>query len=247
MRSRGGKSKSQKKSGRRGWTVRVKTAHGRKNASTRWLQRQFNDPYVAAAQAEGYRSRAAFKLAQIDDKFHVFKPGLQVVDLGSTPGSWTQVAVERVGEGHVIAVDQQVMEPLAGARFLQCDLTDEGAVARILDALDGSAHVVLNDMSPAVTGHAATDHLRIVELCEIALVLAEHLLTPGGIFVAKVFQGGAQGDLLTSLRHGFRTVRHFKPPASRKESVETYVVAMDYRGKREQDEGSKGHLPVKNK
>ena len=247
MRSRGGKSKSQKKSGRRGWTVRVKTAQGRKNASTRWLQRQLNDPYVAAAQAEGYRSRAAFKLAQINDKFHVLKPGLQVVDLGATPGSWTQVAVERAGEGHVLAVDRQAMEPLAGACFLQCDLTNEGAVACILDALDGPAHVVLNDMSPAVTGHAATDHLRIVELCEIALVMAENLLTPGGIFGAKDFQGGAQGSLLASLRRGFPTVRHFKPPGSRQASAETYVVAMDYRGKRRQDEGSKGHLSVKNK
>ncbi len=217
------------KSGRRGWRVSVKTARGRKSASTRWLQRQLNDPYVAAAKADGYRSRAAFKLAQIDDKFHVLEPGRQVVDLGAAPGGWTQVAVERAGAGHVLAVDRQTMEPVAGTRFLRCDLGEEEAVGTIGEALDGQLHVVLSDMSPAVTGHAATDHLRIVALCEAALALAEDLLSPGGAFVAKVFQGGAQGDLLAALKRGFRTVRHFKPPASRKESAETYVVAMDYR------------------
>ncbi|MDP6305597.1 MAG: RlmE family RNA methyltransferase [Alphaproteobacteria bacterium] len=207
----------------------VKTARGRKSASTRWLQRHLNDPYVAAAKAEGYRSRAAFKLAQIDDKFHVLEPGRQVVDLGAAPGGWTQVAVERAGAGHVLAVDRQTMEPVAGTRFLRCDLGEEEAVGTIGEALDGQLHVVLSDMSPAVTGHAATDHLRIIALCEAALALAEDLLSPGGAFVAKVFQGGAQGDLLAALKCGFRTVRHFKPPASRKESAETYVVAMDYR------------------
>ncbi len=217
------------KSGRRGWRVPVKTARGRKSASTRWLQRHLNDPYVAAAKADGYRSRAAFKLAQIDDKFHVLEPGRQVVDLGAAPGGWTQVAVERAGAGHVLAVDRQTMEPVAGTRFLRCDLGEEEAAGTIGEALDGQLHVVLSDMSPAVTGHAATDHLRIVALCEAALALAEDLLSPGGAFVAKVFQGGAQGDLLAALKRGFRTVRHFKPPASRKESAETYVVAMDYR------------------
>ena len=226
----GQKKSDPKKSGKRGLTVRVKTARGRKTASTRWLQRQLNDPYVAAAQDEGYRSRAAFKLAQIDDKFHILEPGLRVLDLGAAPGGWAQVAVERVGEGHVLAVDLQPMVSLAGARILQCDLTGEDAAARIREAQKGPADVVLSDMSPAVTGHAATDHLRIVGLCEAALALAEDLLTPGGVFVAKVFHGGAQGGLLATLKSVFRTVRHFKPPASRKESAETYVVAMDYRG-----------------
>ncbi|MBL6934631.1 MAG: RlmE family RNA methyltransferase [Alphaproteobacteria bacterium] len=222
--------------------MRVKTARGRKTASTRWLQRQLNDPYVAAAQDEGYRSRAAFKLAQIDDKFHILEPGLRVLDLGAAPGGWTQVAVERAGEGHVLAVDLQPMTSLAGARILQCDLNDGDAAARIREAgqeYGGSVDVVLSDMSPAVTGHAATDHLRIVSLCEVALALAEDLLEPGGAFVAKVFQGGAQGGLLASLKHDFRSVRHFKPPASRKESAETYVIAMDYRGGGDETEGEK--------
>lgn len=244
MSAKGGKSGSrkksgQKKSGRRGWTVRVKTARGRKNASTRWLQRQLNDPYVAAAQAEGYRSRAAFKLAQIDDKFHFLEPGRRVVDLGAAPGGWTQIAVQRAGEGHVLAADRQAMAPLAGARLLQCDLSEGDAAGTLHEALDGPADVVLSDMSPDVTGHAATDHLRIVGLCEAALALAEELLSPGGVFVAKVFQGGAQGDLLATLKRGFCTVRHFKPPASRKESAETYVVAMDYRGGGKETEGGK--------
>jgi len=236
MSAEGGKSGSRKKSGkkksgRRGLTVRVKSARGRTSASTRWLQRQLNDPYVAGAKAEGYRSRAAFKLAEIDDKFHFLEPGRLVVDLGAAPGGWTQVAVERAGEGHVLAVDLQELDSLAGARVLQCDLTDEDAALTIREATQkngGPVSVVLSDMSPAVTGHAATDHLRIVRLCEVALELAEDLLTPGGTFVAKVFQGGAQGDILTALKRSFSKVRHFKPPASRKESAETYVVAMNY-------------------
>ena len=236
MSAEGGKSGSrkksgQKKSGRRGLTVRVKSARGRTSTSTRWLQRQLNDPYVAGAKAEGYRSRAAFKLAQIDDKFHFLEPGRRVVDLGAAPGGWTQVAVERAGEGRVLAVDLQEMDSLAGACVLRCDLTDENAALTIREAAQkngGPISVVLSDMSPVVTGHAATDHLRIVGLCEVALALAEDLLTPGGTFVAKVFQGGAQGDILTALKRSFSKVRHFKPPASRKESAEIYVVAMDY-------------------
>jgi len=235
----GPKKSGPKKSGKRGLKVRVKTARGRKTASTRWLQRQLNDPYVTAAQDEGYRSRAAFKLAQIDDKFHILEPGLRVLDLGAAPGGWTQVAVERAGEGHVLAVDLQAMAPLAGARILQCDLNHEDAATAIREAMEGPGHVVLSDMSPAVTGHAATDHLRIVSLCEAAQVLAEDLLEPGGAFVAKVFQGGAQGGLLAALKHDFRSVRHFKPPASRKESAETYVIAMDYRGGGDETEGEK--------
>jgi 23S rRNA (uridine2552-2'-O)-methyltransferase len=229
----GQKKSGQKKSGRRGLTVRVKSARGRTSASTRWLQRQLNDPYVAAAQAEGYRSRAAFKLAQIDDKFHFLEPGRRVVDLGASPGGWTQVAVERTGEGHVLAVDLQEMDSLAGANILQWDMTDEDTATTIREAVQkngGPVEVVLSDMSPAITGHTATDHLRIIGLCEVALALAEDLLTPGGTFVAKVFQGGAQGDILAALKRSFRKVRHFKPPASRKESSETYVVALNYRG-----------------
>jgi 23S rRNA (uridine2552-2'-O)-methyltransferase len=212
--------------------VRVRGARRRKPSSTEWLQRQLNDPYVAAAHREGYRSRAAFKLIELDQRFHLLRPGRRIVDLGCAPGGWTQVAVERVGpRGRVVGVDLAEMAPLAGATLLRADLRDAEVEAAIRAALRGGADVVLSDMAPAATGHAATDHLRIVALAEAAWALAEELLGPGGSFVAKVFQGGAEGELLARLKQAFAELRHAKPPASRAESAETYVVATGFRGR----------------
>jgi 23S rRNA (uridine2552-2'-O)-methyltransferase len=212
--------------------VRVRGARRRKPSSTEWLQRQLNDPYVAAAHREGYRSRAAFKLIELDQRFHLLRPGRRIVDLGCAPGGWTQVAVERVGpRGRVVGVDLAEMAPLAGATLLRADLRDAEVEAAIRAALRGGADLVLSDMAPAATGHAATDHLRIVALAEAAWALAEELLGPGGSFVAKVFQGGAEGELLARLKQAFAELRHAKPPASRAESAETYVVATGFRGR----------------
>lgn len=222
-------------SGRRGLTMRVKTAKGRKLASTRWLQRQLNDPYVEEAKRQGYRTRAAFKLVEIDDRYHLLKPGGIVVDLGAAPGGWSQVAVSRVkadkGAGTVIAADLTDIEPVPGATFMQVDLTDAEAGDMIVAALGGMrADVVMSDMAASSTGHRQTDHLRVVALCEAALDLAEEVLKPGGAYLAKVLQGGASGDLLTRLRQGFAKVAHVKPKASRQDSSEVYVLAMGYRG-----------------
>jgi 23S rRNA (uridine2552-2'-O)-methyltransferase len=215
----------------RGLAVRVRTARGRSVSSTRWLQRQLNDPYVAAAKREGYRSRAAYKLLEIDQKYHLLKRGARVVDLGAAPGGWTQVAVARVGpQGRVVALDIEAMALVPGAEVLHGDFTAAGAAERLRAALGGPADVVLSDMSPPTTGHAATDHLRIVALTEAALDFAETTLAPGGAFVAKVFQGGAAKHLLERLKRLFAGVKHVKPPASRKESPELYVVATGFRG-----------------
>ncbi len=224
--------------GRRGPAVRVRKSRTRSASSTRWLQRQLNDPYVAESQRLGFRSRAAFKLQQLDARFHLLKPGQRVVDLGAAPGGWTQVATAAVkagkgpgkGAGIVIALDLLEMAAVPGAVVLQADFLDAAAPAQILAALAGPADVVLSDMAAPTTGHARTDHLRIVGLVEAALAFAETVLAPGGSFVAKVFQGGAEGELLTALRRSFATVRHAKPPASRAESSETYVVATGFRG-----------------
>ncbi len=217
--------------GGRGAKARVRTARQRTASSTRWLRRQLNDPYVAEAGRRGLRSRAAFKLAELDGRFRLLKPGARVVDLGAAPGGWTQVALERVGpSGRVVAVDLRPMDAIAGALILEADFTDPATPARIREALGGPADVVLSDMSPATTGHGATDHLRIVALAEAALEFAREILKPGGAFVAKVFQGGAEGTLLVDLKRAFTTVRHAKPPASRAESAETYVVARGFRG-----------------
>jgi len=215
----------------RGLSVRVETAKRRSNSSTRWLQRQLNDPYVREAQQQGYRSRAAFKLMQIDDKLGLLKPGARVVDLGAAPGGWSQVAVERCGpEGRVVGIDLAEIEPLAGAVFLAGDFLDETAPERLRQALDGPADVVLSDMAAPSTGHAGTDHLRVMALAEAALAFAEEVLAPGGTFLAKVLQGGTERDLLDRLKQRFAKVRHVKPPASRKDSAELYVVATGYRG-----------------
>lgn len=216
--------------GERRAAVRVRSAGRRKPSSAEWLKRQLNDPYVAAARRHGYRSRAAFKLIELDERFNLLKRGGRVVDLGCAPGGWTQVASERVGpQGRVVGVDLAETAPVGAAQILEADLTDAGVAALIGDALGGGADTVLSDMAPSTTGHAATDHLRIVALAEAAFAIAEQVLEPGGNFVAKVFQGGAEGELLANLKRSFAEVRHAKPPASRAESAETYVVAKGFR------------------
>ena len=220
--------------GRRNLTVRVKTAKKRKTGSTRWLQRQLNDPYVAEAKRQGYRSRAAFKLAEIDDKYHLLRPGLRVLDLGAAPGGWSQIAAERVrsgqGKGRVVAADVALFDALPGVEILQLDVTEAGALDRILEALGGKADLVLSDMASPAMGHRATDHIRVVALVETALDITEELLAPGGAFLAKVFQGGAGQDLVTRLKKDFAKVHHVKPKASRAESPEVYVLATGFRG-----------------
>jgi len=219
------------KSGRGEVRVRVKNAKTRKLSSQRWLERQLNDPYVRAAKQEGFRSRAAFKLVELDDKYRFLKKGARVLDLGAAPGGWSQVAAKRVGEsGRIVAADILETEPLAGVTVLQCDLLDPDTPAELKHALDGSADIVLTDMAAPTTGHRATDHLRTVALFEAALNVAEDVLKPGGVFVGKVFQGGASGELLARVKKLFREVKHVKPPASRAESVELYLVATGFRG-----------------
>ncbi len=223
--------------GRRGLTVRVKTAKGRKIASTRWLQRQLNDPYVEEAKRQGYRSRAAFKLIEIDDKYHLLKPGKTVIDLGAAPGGWSQVAAARVksadGKGKVIAADLNDIEPVAGVDFMVLDVTDPEAGEKISAALGGErADVVLSDMAASSIGHRQTDHLRVIGLAEAALDIAENTLTPGGAYLAKVLQGGAGQELVTRLRQDFTKVAHVKPKASRADSSEVYVLATGFRGAR---------------
>ncbi len=220
--------------GQRELTVRVKTARGRKPSSTRWLQRQLNDPYVSQAKRDGYRSRAAYKLVELDEKFGLLKPQAKVVDLGAAPGGWAQVAAKRVNspaaKPTVVAVDVLAMPSIAGVSFLQCDMNDEDAPERIHALLDGEVDLVMSDLAPNTTGHAATDHLRIILLCELAYELALEVLTEGGAFVCKVRQGGTEASMLTDMKKRFTKVAHFKPVSSRKESPETYVVAMGFRG-----------------
>jgi 23S rRNA (uridine2552-2'-O)-methyltransferase len=219
-----------KSPGGRGLRVRVRSK-GLTVSSTRWLGRQLNDPYVAEAKAKGYRSRAAFKLIELDDKFHFLKSGARVLDLGAAPGGWSQVARARVGaKGRVLGVDILDVDPLAGVETMKLDLMSAEAPATIRAALSGPADVVLSDMASPTTGHRATDHLRTTALFEAALELAGDVLKPGGVFVGKVFQGGAAPEMLSQLKKSFRDVRHVKPPASRAESVELYLLAMGFRG-----------------
>jgi len=218
--------------------VRLRTAKGRKLASTRWLTRQLNDPYVEEAKRRGYRSRAAFKLSEIDDKYHLLRPGMSVVDLGAAPGGWSQVAAQRIkvmtGKGTVIAVDVVEMEPISGVTALKLDLTDPDAADRIEEALNGKkADLVMSDMHAPATGHKPTDHLRIMGLVEAGLDVAEDVLAPGGTFLAKVLQGGAGKELMARLNSSFANVRHVKPKASRAESAEMYVLATGFRGTQE--------------
>ena len=218
----------------RGATVRVKTARGRTVSSQRWLQRQLNDPYVAEAKKRGYRSRAAFKLLQIDDQFRFLKSGARVIDLGSAPGGWTQVAVERVrpdqSKGMVLGIDLTPVEPIAGATVLAKDFYDEDAPEILRRHLGGQADVVLSDMAAAATGDPQIDHLRIMGLAESAHDFAAEVLKPGGAFVAKVLRGGTERTLLDRLKRDFAKVRHVKPEASRADSAEMYVVATGFRG-----------------
>jgi 23S rRNA (uridine2552-2'-O)-methyltransferase len=214
--------------------VRLRTAKQRSASSQRWLERQLNDPYVAAARREGYRSRAAYKLSEIASKHRLFKVGMRVVDLGSAPGGWAQVAAESVrsaeGQGQVVAIDVLDMDPLAGVEFIKLDLLSPEAPGRLRAMLrDGGADIVLSDMAAQGTGHARTDHLRIIGLAEAAAEFAVEVLAPGGAFVCKVFQGGTERTLLDRLKRAFTTVRHVKPPASRAESAELYLVAKDFR------------------
>jgi 23S rRNA (uridine2552-2'-O)-methyltransferase len=217
--------------GGRQLTVRVRKTRRRKPSSTDWLRRQLNDPYVAEAHRQGFRSRAAFKLQQLDERFRLLRPGMRVVDLGCAPGGWSQVAAERVGpSGAVVGIDLSETDSLPGATLLHGDFRGPEAMAAIRAALGGPADLVLSDMAAPATGHAPTDHLRIVALAEDAFALAQTLLRPGGAFVAKVFQGGAEGALLAALKQSFAELRHAKPAASRAESAETYVVAKGFRG-----------------
>lgn len=207
----------------------VKTAKRRKNSSTRWLQRQINDPYVRQAQSEGKRSRAAYKIIQIDEKFNIFKKGDSVLDLGAAPGSWTEVALEKSG-GLIVAVDILDMNDIKNALILKADLSDENSSNLIKELSNQKFDIVLSDMAASTTGHKQTDHIRTQALAELAAIYAIEFLKPGGIFCAKVFQGGTHGNLLLSLKNNFKFIKHFKPDASRKASPETYLIAKDFKG-----------------
>lgn len=229
------------KSGRgyRDLTVKVKTARGRKLSSKLWLERQLNDPYVSRAKAEGFRGRAAFKIMELDDKYRFLVPGARVVDLGCAPGGWMQVAVPRVnalGEkkgkkiGTILGVDLQEVEPLAGCQVHQLDFMEDDADEKVKGWLGGKADVVMSDMAASSSGHKQTDHLRIMALCETAAYFAFDVLEEGGTFVAKVLAGGAEGDLQKLLKQKFTSVAHMKPPSSRSDSSEKFVIARGFRG-----------------
>ncbi len=215
--------------GGRKLTVNVKTAKKRSPASAEWLRRQLNDPYVVAAKQQGWRSRAAFKLLELDDRFHIIQRDARVLDLGAAPGGWTQVAIAR-GAGPVVGIDLLPMDPIPGSNLIVGDFNDPDMPDRLAGELEGKADLVLSDMAPNTTGHAGTDHLRIMALAELAAAFAREVLAPDGAFVAKVFQGGSERAMLEGLKRDFASVRHAKPPASRKESSELYVVAMGFRG-----------------
>ena len=220
--------------------TRVKTARKRSLSSTLWLQRQLNDPYVAQAKRDGYRSRAAYKLIEIDERYHFLKAGQRVVDLGAAPGGWAQVAGKKVGveqgRGKVVGIDLLPIDPLAGVSFEVLDFLDESAPERLKAMLGGKADVVLSDMAANATGHKKTDHIRIVALAELAIDFACEVLEEGGVFLAKVFQGGTEGELLRRLKSAFTTVHHVKPNASRAGSAELYVLAMGFRGEVRSDD-----------
>jgi 23S rRNA (uridine2552-2'-O)-methyltransferase len=219
--------------GARDLKVRVRAGKKRSLASKLWLDRQLNDPYVARAKREGMRSRAAYKLIEIDDKHHLLKMGGRVVDLGAAPGGWSQIAAKRVGadtgRGRVVAIDILEMQPVAGVEVLQLDFLDADAPARLKEKLGGPADVVLSDMAANATGHRKTDHLKIMALAEAAALFAREVLAPGGTFLCKVLQGGTEGALLADLKRDFATVRHVKPAASRADSAELYVLASGFR------------------
>lgn len=225
-------------SGYRGKFVEVKTAKKRRTSSTRWLKRQLNDPFVAKSKLDGYRSRAAYKLVEINDKFQLLKPGASVVDLGAAPGGWSQVAAQIIksdskgAKNKLIAIDLLPIEGIGGVVSFEKDFYDEDAKDLIINSLDGKlADVVLSDMAANTTGHSQTDHLRIMDLCENALIFALKILKPGGHFVAKIFRGGAENDLLEMVKQNFKKVKHFKPDSSRKESSEFYLIALERKEK----------------
>lgn len=212
--------------------VRVKTARGRTVGQVAWLQRQLNDPYVKEAKARGYRSRAAFKLIELDDAHRLIRRGGRIVDLGAAPGGWTQVAVERAGPGaQIVGIDITPMEPIPGALTMEMDFLAEDAPDRLKAVLGGEADAVISDMAAPATGHRDTDHMKIMALCELALDFAQDVLRPGGAFVCKVQRGGTEGELLKMMKTSFRAVKHVKPPASRADSAEMYVVATGFRGR----------------
>ncbi|WP_102224534.1 RlmE family RNA methyltransferase [Acidimangrovimonas sediminis] len=245
--SKGGGEKKTSGRGARDLRVKVKTARGRRLSSTLWLERQLNDPYVKRARAEGYRGRAAFKILELDEKYGFLVPGARVVDLGCAPGGWCQVAVPRVnalGEkkgkpvGTVLGIDLQEVEPIAGAEIHQLDFLEEGADDKVKAWLGGKADVVMSDMAASSSGHKQTDHIRIVALCEAAAELAFDVLEEGGTFVAKVLAGGAENELQALLKRAFKKVANVKPPASRADSSEKFVVATGFRGRPDDGHGA---------
>ena len=226
---------ARKGSGARALKVRLKSGKGRKLSSKLWLERQLNDPYVARAKREGFRSRAAYKLMEIDDKARFLKKGARVIDLGAAPGGWSQVAARRVGapqQGRVVAIDILPMEPVTGVDFAQLDFLSADAPDKLKTMLGGAADVVLSDMAANATGHAKTDHLKIMALVEAAADFAREVLAPGGTFLAKVLQGGTEATLLAALKRDFASVKHVKPAASRSDSAELYLLATGFRGAR---------------
>lgn len=242
--ARKGRTSGRKASGsdlasRRELKVNVKTARGRKLSSTRWLQRQLNDPYVQEAKRLGLRSRSAFKLMEIDDQHKLLKPGGKVVDLGAAPGGWSQVAAERTcadkGQGTVVAIDIHDIEPIAGVSFLHGDFFDDDAPQRLMDALGGPADLVMSDMAAHASGHRRTDHMKIMALCEVALQFAGDVLKPGGTFLAKVLRGGTENELLADIKRQFKSIKHIKPKSSRDDSAELYLLATGFRGQDQKD------------
>ncbi len=217
--------------------TKVKKKRGLKESSRRWLERHLNDPYVQRSKADGYRSRAAYKLIEIDDKHHLLKPGMRVIDLGAAPGGWCQVAAARIKSTEqnprVVGIDYLEMDAVPGSAFLQMDFLDEAAPAKLVETLGGEPDIVLSDMAAPTTGHQRTDHIRTMHLCEVAADFAISVLRPGGHFLAKTFQGGTESGLLDALKRNFRSVHHVKPPASRNESVELYLLAKDFKGRPE--------------
>lgn len=227
----------------RGLTVRVKKKGKLKASSRAWLERQLNDPYVRRAKADGYRSRAAYKLLEMDERYKLLKQGMRVVDLGAAPGGWTQVAVERCGGAlpsggfHVVGIDYLEMDAVPGAEILQMDFLDDAAPERLIAALGADPDFVMSDMAAPTTGHRRTDHLRTMHLCEVAADFAVTVLKPGGHFLAKTFQGGTENELLAMLKRHFATVHHVKPPASREDSVELYLLAKGFKDRKQGQEG----------
>jgi 23S rRNA (uridine2552-2'-O)-methyltransferase len=215
--------------------VRVKKTGSIKESSRRWLERHLNDPYVHRSKAEGYRSRAAFKLSEINDRYKILKPGMKVIDLGAAPGGWCQVAAQVCGSNNdapnVVGIDYLEMDHLPGVALLQLDFLDDAAPDRLLEMLGASPDIVLSDMAAPTTGHRRTDHIRTMHLCEVAADFAVKVLKPGGHFLSKTFQGGTENELLDLLKRNFKSVHHVKPPASRDESVELYILAKDFKGR----------------